>query len=76
MIVNPKQLSFLEYLVYFPGEDEPEYDGVHDGGIKGFREGTSEAIIKQYSEHRQQAKERGVAGWETLPALGEMKMGL
>lgn len=27
--------EWMQFLVYYPGEDEEGYDGVHDGGIKG-----------------------------------------
>lgn len=28
---------FWDYLEYWPEEDEPGYDGIHSGGIKGLK---------------------------------------
>ncbi|MCI5592495.1 MAG: hypothetical protein PUG56_02020 [Ruminococcus sp.] len=35
MMLEP---NFWDYLVFSPYEDELNYDGIHDGGIKGIKE--------------------------------------
>lgn len=42
--------AFWDYLVFFPYDDEPDYDGVHDGGIKGIRDDAPEQAKKAFEE--------------------------
>lgn len=44
--------SFWEYLEFYPCEDEPDYDGVHDGGIRGISEGAPESAKKRLQSIR------------------------
>lgn len=41
-----------DYLVFYPYDDEEEYDGIHDGGIKGLRSDAPEDVKKAYWEHQ------------------------
>lgn len=43
--------KFYDYLEFYPEEGEEGYDGVHDGGWKGLREGAPEEAKKQYEEY-------------------------
>ena len=44
--------DFWDYLEYYPGEDEEEYDGIHDGGIKGLRKMAPDSAKKQFVEYQ------------------------
>lgn len=50
-------MKFWDYLEYYPDEDEPGFDGVHNGGIKGIRDDAPESAKKAYEEWREK-KER------------------
>lgn len=41
---------WYEYAIYYPGSDEPEYDGIHDGGIKGIRDDAPEIAKKSFEK--------------------------
>lgn len=40
-----------EYLTFYLEEDEPDYDGVHSGGIKGVRNDAPRDVNKEYEEY-------------------------
>lgn len=42
---------FWGYLEFYPEEDEPDYDGIHDGGIKGISEDAPKAVKEAYDEY-------------------------
>lgn len=46
--------AFWDYLEFYPEEDEPDYDGIHDGGIKGIREDAPKAAKEAYLEYVKQ----------------------
>lgn len=48
MMLKP---NFWDYLVFFPYEDELNYDGIHDGGIKGIKEDAPDWAKKAYEEY-------------------------
>ena len=48
MITKP---IFWDYLIFFPYEDEPDYDGIHDGGIKGIKDDAPDFAKKAYDEY-------------------------
>ena len=52
--VNEVELisKFSDYLEQYPCEDEPGYDGVHDGGIIGLCENAPESAQKAYTEYQ------------------------
>ena len=43
--------KFAEYLIYFPEEDSPEFDGIHYGGIKGISEKAPESAKTAYAAY-------------------------
>lgn len=43
--------AFWDYLEFYPEEDEPDYDGIHDGGIKGISNDAPEAAKDAYFEY-------------------------
>lgn len=52
-----------EYVIFYPREDEPDYDGVHDGGIKGLSVDAPEDVRKafeQYLKEEAECKLRGI----------------
>ena len=56
--------SFWDYLGYYPDEDEPGFDGIHYGGIKGLRKDATESArksYKRYLEMTQKAQKEGYA---------------
>ncbi len=44
--------KFSDFLEQYPCEDEPGYDGVHDGGIIGIREDAPESAKKAFAEYQ------------------------
>lgn len=42
--------EWMQYLVYYPGEDEEGYDGVHDGGIKGMSDNAPDSARKAFED--------------------------
>ena len=43
--------GFIDYVEYYPMEDELGYDGVHDGGYKGLKPDASESAVKAWNEY-------------------------
>lgn len=40
-----------DYVIMYPYDDEPDYDGIHDGGIKGLRDDAPEEAKKAFDEY-------------------------
>ena len=55
--------DFWDYLERYPYDDEEDYDGIHDGGIKGIRSDAPESAKKAYYEFNKmedEAKSKGI----------------
>ena len=55
--------DFWDYLECYPHEDEEDYDGIHDGGIKGIRSDAPDSAKKAYEEFKKiddDAKAKGI----------------
>ena len=51
--------DFWNYLEYYPYKDEPDYDGIHSGGIKGLVEDapeTAKEAFKKFQKMEAEAK--------------------
>jgi hypothetical protein len=63
-MVDQKQLSlFWDYLIFYPEEDEDDFDGVHYGGIKGIQDNappSAKEAFAKYREEQKRAKKRGL----------------
>lgn len=44
--------DFEKYLVYYPEEDQPGFDGIHHGGIKGIREDAPESAKAKFAKYQ------------------------
>jgi len=54
--------AFDDYLECYPDEDEPGFDGVHYGGIKGIKEDAPESAkkaFKKFQAELEEAKKNG-----------------
>lgn len=56
--------DFIDYLEYYPEEDEPDFDGVHFGGMKGLRSDAPESAIKAWKEYTAMLKEAENKGFK------------
>ena len=57
-----KVKEFWDYIEYYPEEDEPGFDGIHYGGIKGLNENAPDSAKKafaKYIEIMKAAQEKG-----------------
>lgn len=54
--------DFWEYLEYYPDEDEPGFDGIHYGGIKGIAEDAPEPAKKAFEKYREEQAELAKRG--------------
>ena len=52
--------EYLKYAIFYPEEDEPDYDGTHKGGVKTLRDDAPEWAWEQYNAHRK-AEADGIA---------------
>lgn len=43
-------LDWMEYAVFYAYADEEDYDGVHNGGLKGMKDDAPEWAKKMYDE--------------------------
>lgn len=43
--------DFWDYVEMYPDEDEPDFDGVHYGGIKGLSANAPDHARKAYAEY-------------------------
>lgn len=63
MAMNYESLqAFWDYIEMYPDEDEPGFDGIHYGGIKGLLGDAPDAVKKAYSEYLAQIKEANKNG--------------
>ena len=56
--------KFWSYLEFYPDIDEPDYDGEHDGGIKGIRVDAPQSAKSAFAEYMKildEAREEGLA---------------
>lgn len=53
--------GFIDYIEYYPDEDEPGFDGVHYGGFKGLKPGAPDSAVEAWARyvamHREAEKE-------------------
>lgn len=54
---NTELEKFWEYLEFYPDEDEPDFDGVHCGGIKGISDDAPESAKKAFEEYQRKKEE-------------------
>ncbi len=40
-----------DYIIRYPYEDEPDYDGIHDGEIKGLRNDAPEEVKEEFNRY-------------------------
>lgn len=52
-----RQQEFWQYLDFYPDEDEPGFDGVHYGGIKGIRDDAPETVKEAFREYQKTISE-------------------
>ena len=51
--------EFWEYLEFYPYDDDPNYDGIHSGGIKGLvadAPDTAKEAFKKFQKMEEEAK--------------------
>lgn len=48
--------DFWDYVEYYPDEDEPDFDGIHYGGIKGLSTKAPESAQKAYERYLEMVK--------------------
>ena len=41
--------GFCDYLELYPYSDDPDYDGIHDGGYKGLRPDAPPEAVEAYA---------------------------
>ncbi len=64
--------DFWEYLIFYPYEDDEDYDGIHDGGIKGILEDApneAKQAFLQYKKRKQKLK-KSVLNYKKAPNGG------
>lgn len=49
--------EFWKYVIFYPYEDEADYDGVHDGGIKGISENAPDSAKQAFFKYQKIEKE-------------------
>lgn len=52
-------MGFWDYLEFYPQADDPNYDGVHSGGIKGIAQDapeTAKEAFKKFQKKREEEK--------------------
>lgn len=49
--------KFMNYVEGYPESDEPGYDGIHDGGIKGIRDDAPESAKQAFAEYMKRIEE-------------------
>lgn len=60
MMIMP---DWWEYAVFYPDVDEPDYDGIHSGGLKGIRDDAPQEMkdaYEQFLKDEAKAKADGV----------------
>lgn len=48
--------DFWDYVEMYPEEDEPNFDGVHYGGIKGISDKAPDPAKKAFAEYNEMLK--------------------
>lgn len=48
--------DFWDYVEMYPEEDEPNFDGVHYGGIKGLNDNAPDFAKKAYAKYNEMLK--------------------
>lgn len=54
--------EFWQYLEFYPDEDEPDFDGVHYGGIKGISDYAPKTAKKAFSEYQKEQEKLAKQG--------------
>lgn len=54
--------GFIDYVEYYPMEDEKGYDGVHDGGFRGLRSDAPDSAVEAYAKYAAMQKDAEKAG--------------
>ena len=49
--------DLLGYLEYYPYDDDPNYDGIHSGGIKGIKPDAPETAKKAFEKFQKKQEE-------------------
>ncbi|MCC8196256.1 MAG: hypothetical protein LIO49_05565 [Ruminococcus sp.] len=51
MKTKPTMLKpiWWDYVIWYPCDDDPNYDGIHDGGIKGLRDDAPEEVKEEFN---------------------------
>lgn len=49
--------GFINYVERYPMEDEPGYDGIHDGGFKGLKPGAPDSAVEAWAKYVAMEKE-------------------
>lgn len=50
MISDETYSKLAPWFEYYPDEDEEDYDGIHNGGVKGLKKNAPKDIRKLYSD--------------------------
>lgn len=56
MIAKP---IWWDYAEFYPYEDDPDYDGEHNGGLKGLKKNAPKDAIEEYKKYKQ-AERQGI----------------
>lgn len=54
---------FWDYLVFYPYSDEKDYDGIHDGGVKGILDDAPDEVKRAFETYmlaKEQAERDGI----------------
>lgn len=43
-----------DYVEFYPYEDEEDYDGIHNGGIKGISENAPDEVKKEFEKYQKE----------------------
>lgn len=62
MVSDEKLKEFWDYLEFYPDEDEPNFDGVHYGGIKGISDDAPDKVKKVYEEYTKEKEKLAKQG--------------
>lgn len=63
MISELEAAKFWKYLEFYPFEDDPDYDGIHSGGIKGIRDDApddAKSAFLKFQEELEDARKKGI----------------
>lgn len=52
MISEEQMNMFWKYLEFYPDEDEPGFDGIHYGGIKGIAPDAPNTAMEAFNEYQ------------------------